>query len=61
MMHPFQVVYAPELCVETAGVQFIELDPRKPSEDDKKVLGNIYRNVVLQPKISSCDFCFLLF
>ena len=34
-----QVVYSPGLCIDTAGVQFIELDPRKPSEDDKKVMN----------------------
>ena len=30
-------MYTPGLCIDTAGVQFIELDPRKPTEDDKKV------------------------
>jgi len=33
-----EVTFAPALCIDSAGVQFIELDPRKPSEDDKRDL-----------------------
>ncbi|KAL5252247.1 hypothetical protein ACHWQZ_G015137 [Mnemiopsis leidyi] len=40
LLHSKEVVYTPGLCIDTAGVQFIELDPRKPTEDDKKELIN---------------------
>ena len=33
----FQVTFAPSLCIDSVGVQFIELDPRKPNDSDKKV------------------------
>ena len=32
-----EVQLPPALCIDSAGVHFIELDPRKPNEEDKIV------------------------